>query len=104
MEANLLIREPDISQLPVFVSYRLADSPTAYEDASWQSAGVLSSVGNDTDYTGVVTFPLPNLPGRTYKWTTSTNHTGFFKVPPKPGRVPEGGFTFLTSSCIKPRF
>jgi len=104
IEANLLIREPDLSQLPVFVSYRLADSPAAYEDATWQSAGVLSSVGNDTDYTGVVTFPLPNLPGRTYKWTTSTNHTGFFKVPPKPGQVPEGGFTFLTSSCIKPRF
>jgi len=103
-EASLLIREPNPAQLPVYVSYRLADGKGAYEDASWKSAGALASLGNDTDFTGVVTFPLPNVPGRTYQWTTSNNQTGFLKVPPKPGQVPEGGFTFLTSSCIKPRF
>jgi len=103
-EASLLIREPNPAQLPVYVSYRLADGKGAYEDASWKSAGALASLGNDTDFTGVVTFRLPNVPGRTYQWTTSNNQTGFLKVPPKPGQVPEGGFTFLTSSCIKPRF
>ena len=103
-EANLLIREPDASQLPVFVSYRLAGAPAAYEDPSWQSAGVITSLGNDTDFTQAVTFPLPNHPERTYQWTTSNNHTGFFTAPPKPGQVPKTGFTFLTSSCIKPHF
>jgi alkaline phosphatase D len=88
-EAKLLIREPNPSQLPVFVSYRLATPPAAYEDSAWQSVGTITSLGNDTDYTGVVTFPLPNLPDRTYQWTTSNNHTGFFTVPPKPGHVPK---------------
>jgi alkaline phosphatase D len=103
-EAKLLIREPDVSKLPVFVSYRVSGAPAAYEDQAWQSAGNIRSLGNGTDYTGVVTLPLPNYPDRTYQWTTSNNHTGFFTVPPKPGQVPKDGFTFLTSSCIKARF
>ena len=103
-EASLLIRETQISQLPIFVSYRLAGSPAAYEDAAWLSAGEVRTLGNDTDFTAAITFPLPNYPDRIYQWTTSNNHTGFFKVPPKPGQVPSTGFTFLTSSCIKPRF
>jgi alkaline phosphatase D len=103
-EASLLIRETQTSQLPIFVSYRLAGSPAAYEDAAWQSAGEVHNLGNDTDFTAAITFPLPNYPDRVYQWTTSNNHTGFFKVPPKPGQVPSTGFTFLTSSCIKPRF
>lgn len=104
-EANLLIREPNVSQLPIFVSYRLADKAQPYEDPAWQSAGILSALGNDTDFTGTVTFPLPNHPDRSYQWTTSNNHTGFFTVPPKPGQVSKhGDFTFLTSSCIIPRF
>ena len=103
-EANILIREPHPSQYPISVSYRLADDPAAYEDSAWQSAGVLTMLNNNTDFTGVVTFPLPNHPDRTYQWTTSNNHTGYFTVPPKPGQVPKTGFTFLTSSCIKPRF
>ena len=103
-EASLLIRESHPSQFPIFVSYRLAQSPAAYEDAAWQSAGTIHTLGNDTDYTTAITFPVPNHPDRVYQWTTSNNHTGFFKVPPKPGHVPSTGFTFLTSSCIKPRF
>jgi alkaline phosphatase D len=103
--ASLLIREPNSSQLPIFVSYRLASPPAAYEDPAWQAAGTITSLGNETDFTGVVTFPLPNHPDRTYQWTTSNNHTGYFKVPPKAGQVSKhGDFTFLTSSCIKPRF
>lgn len=88
-EAKLLIREPHPSELPIFVSYRLADDPARFEDDSWQPVGTITSLGNDTDYTGVVTFPLPNRPERTYQWATSNNHTGFFKVPPKAGHVPK---------------
>jgi alkaline phosphatase D len=104
-EANLLIREPDLSQLPIFVSYRLASPEAGNEDPAWQSAGTITALGNDTDYTGVVTFPLPNYADRSYQWATSNNHTGFFTVPPKAGQVSKrGDFTFLTSSCIKARF
>lgn len=95
-EANLLIREMHPSQLPIYVSYRLADDPEApgvygrSEDyPAWQSAGSISALGSDTDYTGVVTFPIPNYPGRTLQWATSNNHTGFFTVPPKVGHAPE---------------
>lgn len=104
-EANLLIREPHPSQLPIYVSYRLAGPAAASEDPAWQAAGVITSLLNETDYTAAVKFPLPNYPDRTYQWVTSNNHTGFFTVPPKPGQVSKhGDFTFLTSSCIKPRF
>ncbi|TVY45399.1 Alkaline phosphatase [Lachnellula subtilissima] len=104
-EASLLIREPHPSQWPVFVSYRLAGQAAPYEDAAWQAAGQINGFSNETDFTGVVTFPLPSHPDRTYHWVTSNNHTGSFSVPPKPGQVGnQGTFTFLTSSCIKPRF
>jgi alkaline phosphatase D len=86
-EAKLLVREPNPSQLPIFVSYRLASPPASYEDASWQTVGTIASLGNDTDYTDVVTFPLPNHPDRTYQWATSNNHTGYLTVPPKTGHV-----------------
>jgi alkaline phosphatase D len=88
-EAKLLIREPHPSQLPIYVSYRLATPPAAYEDSAWHSVGTITALGNDTDYTGVVTFPIPNYPDRTYQWATSNNHTGFFTVPPKAGHVPK---------------
>ncbi|KAJ5050847.1 uncharacterized protein L3040_002716 [Drepanopeziza brunnea f. sp. 'multigermtubi'] len=105
VEANLLIREPKQSELPIFVSYRLADQTGSSEDAAWKSAGVITALGNETDYTGAVRFSIPSQPHQTYQWATSNNHTGFFTVPPAAGKVSKhGDFTFLTSSCIKPRF
>lgn len=104
-QASLLVREPDLSQLPIFVSYRLATPATAYEDPAWQSAGTITALDNETDYTSALTFPIPQHPNRTYQWTTSNNHTGFFTIPPKAGQVTKhGDFTFLTTSCIIPRF
>jgi alkaline phosphatase D len=103
-EANLLIREPRPEQLPLYVSYRAVDTSASHTWGSWQSGGVIRVLGNDTDFTAPVTIRLPFAPEKTYQWTTSNNHTGFFRVPPKPGKVPEHGFTFLSSSCIKPRF
>jgi len=104
-EAKLLIREPDASQLPIFVSYRQVASPTTQQNSVWQSEGILTTLGNDTDYTGVVTISLPHNADGTYQWTTSNNHTGQFTIPPKVGQVSKtGDFTFLTSSCIKPHF
>ncbi|TVY85158.1 hypothetical protein LSUE1_G000666 [Lachnellula suecica] len=78
---------------------------SADHDSAWQAAGQIYGFNNETDFTGAVTFPLPVLPDRTYQWATSNNHTGFFTVPPKVGQIgKEGSFTFLTTSCIKPRF
>jgi alkaline phosphatase D len=88
-EANLLIREPDPSQLPIFVSYKLATPATAYEDPAWQYAGTITALASETDYTAVVTFPVPSHPDRSYQWATSNNHTGFFTLPPKVGHVPK---------------
>lgn len=100
-----MVREPDVSQLPIIVSYQLAEPIATYEDPRPQLAGTIYSLTDDTDYTKAVQFTLPNYPERTYQWTTSNNHTGFFTTPPKPGHFPKSGtFTFLTSSCIKPRF
>jgi len=103
-EARLLVREPHPSELPISVSYRVVTPGALNEDPFWQTAGLISDLGNDTDFTGVVNIRLPNYPNRKYQWRTSNNHTGFFTVPPRPGVVPSTGFTFLTSSCIKPRF
>ncbi|PBP27657.1 alkaline phosphatase family protein [Diplocarpon rosae] len=101
VEVNLLIREPDVTQLPVSVMYGLVGP----SETPWRHAGMLSALGNDTDYTAAVKFAVPHHPGKTYRWRTSNNHTGYFTVPPKAGQVSKNGdFTFLTSSCIKPRF
>lgn len=43
----------------------------------------------------------------TYEWKTSNGHSGLFTSAPQPGYKTEkndGVFTFLTSSCIIPRF
>jgi len=103
-EAKILIRETHPTQLPIHVFYRVVTPHALNEDPFWQSAGSILTLGNDTDFTGVVDIPLPDYPDRTYEWKTSNNHSGFFTVPPRVGTVPKDGFTFLTTSCIKPRF
>lgn len=75
-EASLLIREPDASKLPIHVSYKLAMPAMTYEDAALQSAGTITSLSSDTDYTAPLKFQIPNYPDRVYQWTTSNNHTG----------------------------
>lgn len=104
-EANLLIREPHPSRWPVFVSYKESSGSAIYGDVAWKAAGQINGFSNETDFTGVVTFPLQIHPDRTYQWVTSNNHSGSFTAPPKAGQVgKQGTFTFLTTSCIKPRF
>ncbi|KAH8805935.1 alkaline phosphatase family protein-like protein [Xylogone sp. PMI_703] len=102
-EAKLLIREPRESQLPLFLSYRTVNGWG--DNSAWKSGGEVYYLTNDTDYTGVISVPLPNIPETTYQWVTSNNHTGYFTTPPKPGNVGRHGtYSFLTTSCIIPRF
>lgn len=104
-EANLLVREPDLKQFPLFVSYRQVDMNGKSEDGGWKAAGVVPTTGNATDFTAAVKIPLPGLSEQTYQWTTSNNQTGYFTTPPQIGEVTKNGdFTFLSTSCIKPRF
>ena len=99
--AKILVREPDPAQLPIYLSYR--ETPRSGLDQSWKAAGTLRELSRSTDLTH--TFTIKSLrPSTRYQFAVSTNHTGFFFTSPRPGRTSNGRFTFLTSSCIKPRF
>jgi len=100
--AKILIREPDLGQLPIFISYRAANSG---EVGSWKSAGQIYLLSNETDYTySQVIAPL--RPSTRYQYAFSNNHSGFFTTTAPAGQMAPGTskFTFLTSSCIKRRF
>lgn len=108
-EAKLLLREPDQAKMPVTVEVRMADPHSPFDSAHaiWQVAGGLKSTSEINDFTGVVNVPLKSSHQRWYEWRTSNNHTGQFRAAPKPGAMPEyngGKFTFLSTSCILPRF
>ena len=100
---KILIREPDVAQVPIYFSYRGA--PGSGVDDAWKSAGQVYWLSNETDFT--TTFTLTKLrPSTSYQYAVSNNHTGFFKTAPPAGKMlpGRGKFAFLTSSCIKPRF
>lgn len=101
--AKILVREPDDSQLPIYVSYR--EVPILKGSYTWKAAGTVHWLSNDTDYTASLTINRLH-PNTNYEYGVSNNHTGFFKTAPSLGKVVRttGKFTFLTSSCIKPRF
>ena len=101
--ASILVREPNNSQTPIYISYRGA--PSSGLGDVWKSVGTVYSLSNDTDYTA--TFTITGLRASThYEYAASNNHAGSFKTAPRTGHMAPGAlkFTFLTSSCIKPRF
>lgn len=103
--ASLLIREPNSTQWPVTVSYRPVPTTPVTKAVAWQTTSSVATLSNETDFTTALTLKLANLPDATYQWSTSNNHTGYFNAAPRAGEVSKSGtFTFLTSSCIKPRF
>ena len=110
--AKILIREPNATQLPIYVSYRRAEPYTQFNsqkqplDDSWKSAGQIFWLSNETDYTYPLTIPRLRHSTR-YQYAASNNLTGYFHTASPTGRVRTGEgdkFTFLTSSCIKPNF
>jgi alkaline phosphatase D len=109
-DAKLLVREPRTSEHPLRMSYRYAgespDDGHRDHESSWKHLQNTIHVDESTDYTGV--FQLTGLkPDTTYQYTSSNNHTGFFVTAPRTGRTaPRNNdvFTFLHSSCMKPRF
>lgn len=106
-EAKFLIREPDQTKMPVTLEIHIKDAQPPFDNVLWQTGGGVRWTTNETDFTGVLTVPLTHSQQRVYEWRTSNNHTGEFLAPPKPGHVPQyndGKFTFLSTSCILPRF
>lgn len=104
--ARILVREPDSAQWPLYVSYRGAprEGDWPYDD-SWKSAGQVFWLSVKTDYTFTVTIPSLR-PSSRYQYAASNNHSGFLTTAPPTGETLPGTdkLTFLTSSCIKPRF
>ena len=110
--AKILVREPDATKLPIFVSYRHADPPMSkigppiQFDTSWKSGGSIDYLDDSTDYTG--TFELKGLHSDTRYQYVANNHTGFFTTAPRVGHTSNrlmnaGTFTFLHTSCLKNR-
>ncbi|KAL9060963.1 MAG: hypothetical protein Q9162_000407 [Coniocarpon cinnabarinum] len=124
--AKILVREPNITRLPIFLSYRYADVPViktsgAHFDSSWRHSSSVVDLSEETDFTAVMT--IEGLrPDTRYQYALSNNYTSYFITAPPPGSVSRRGlipdetvirsdetnrggtFTFLHSSCIKTRF
>ena len=104
--ASLLVREPDPKQLPVFVSYRdLPATGISLVEGPWKPVGKTYWLSNETDFTFTVT--IDGLqPSSRYQYAVSNNQSGHFTTAPRQGLVTPttDKLTFLTSSCIKPRF
>jgi alkaline phosphatase D len=105
--ANVLVREPYAHDVKVL--YRSLDEP----NRSWMHKTLFASqpqqwLTNATDFTTVVS--LDHLRSDTsYEYvieTSSGNKTGTFTTAPRPGRISalkDNKYTFMHSSCIKPR-
>lgn len=105
--AKVLIREP--YAFDVRILYRSIDEPNrSWMQQVYRSSQPDSWLTNETDFTTVVT--LNRLRSDTpYEYvveTSSGNKTGTFTTAPRPGRISllkDSKYTFVHSSCIKPR-
>ncbi|KAI9832098.1 MAG: hypothetical protein M1826_002427 [Phylliscum demangeonii] len=101
--ARILLREPNTTTLPIFLSYRNTDDA---RDDGRKSAASIFELSNVTDFTVAIT--VDGLrPDTRYEYVSSTNHSGAFVTAPAPGHRPgrhRTAFTFLSTSCILPRF
>ncbi|RAL01989.1 alkaline phosphatase [Aspergillus ibericus CBS 121593] len=97
--ANLLVREPDPAQLPLFVFYQPAED----DPSQWTEEGVIYFLDDTTDFTTTVT--IKGLePSSAYRYSLSNNLTGSFVTAPMPGSKSANHLSFLTSSCMKANF
>ncbi|KAF4972071.1 hypothetical protein FSARC_1289 [Fusarium sarcochroum] len=106
-EAKFVIREPNQLQMPITFEYHIQDSEPQFDSNLWLTGGYVTLTNNSTDFTTTLTVPLDSTKQRKYEWRTSNNHTGEFRSAPKAGEMPNtnnGIFTFLSTSCILPRF
>lgn len=105
--ANVLVREP--YAFDVRALYRSIDEPNhSWMHKIYHASQPSSWLTNETDFTTVIS--LDHLRSDTpYEYiieTSSGNKTGTFTTAPLPGRISllkDGKYTFVHSSCIKPR-
>ena len=98
--AKLLVREPKPEHWPLTV-WHAPDEPAV---RTANLVDIVPTFSSDTDYTKAINIRKLE-PETKYRYFTSSNHTGTFTTAPALGQRPRGGkFTFLTSSCLKPRF
>jgi alkaline phosphatase D len=105
--AKILVREP--YAFDVKVLYRSIDEPSR----SWMHKTHRASqpefwMTNETDFTTVMNIEhlRPDSPYEYVIETSSGNTTGTFTTAPRPGRISllkNSKYTFVHSSCIKPR-
>jgi alkaline phosphatase D len=108
--ARISVREPRLAELPLFLSYRYVGTPLVQgnnraADDAWKHGQTIYDITVDTDYTESAEIS-GLLPETRYQYTWSNNQSGYFTTAPKPGHLPSNNnntFTFLFSSCIKPR-
>ncbi|KAF2754684.1 hypothetical protein EJ05DRAFT_468450 [Pseudovirgaria hyperparasitica] len=113
--AKLLVREPHLHQLPLTIKYRRLDPNASsdighflgIDDGSWKTASTLepSDLTDDTDYTATIKINWLS-PDTRYQYMLSNNQTGHFTTAPRIGKTSkhtDGKYTFVHSSCIKPR-
>ena len=103
--ARILVREPDVNQLPLFVSYKEGDSTAVSNTNAWSVADKIYYLSNQTDFAHTLT--ISGLRSSTrYQFSTSNGHYGDFLTAAPAGKLHpfSSKFTFLTTSCIKPRF
>ena len=94
--AQILVREPDSSKLPLSLSYREHEGIRAWKSAI---SGRIPSQAQ--------VFAINDMESSTYyDYVTSNNHTGSFRTAPTVGspHTNESKFTLVTSSCVKTRF
>lgn len=114
-EARIFVREPNSTQYPIQLSYRYVGHPISKGaghrpyDSAWHSAGGISELQEETDFTTTIT--IGNLRHHSrYQWALSNNRTGYFFTAPAPGTKSlqtegvKNTFTFLHSSCLIPNF
>lgn len=98
--AKLLVREPNLENLPLAISYREASEE---DSEQWVEEGKIYHLDYATDFTHAIT--IKNLkPSTQYQYRLSNNKTGSFTTAPMPGSELSKRLTFMTSSCIKPNF
>lgn len=95
--AKVLVREPDLTQLPIYVYLSAADK------TAWTTADTIYHLGPETDYTYAINFKRLQ-PSKKYIYSLSNDRSGTFTTAPSPYSPEANSLTFLTSSCIKANF
>lgn len=95
--AKILVREPDLSKLPLYVYIKVTDQP------QWTFADTIFDIDEETDFTRPIVFT--DLKADTaYMFSLSNDLRGQFITAPPRGSPEAKSLTFLTSSCIKANF